>query len=590
MLVEDIQDIIEAKLMEYKKYNLAKAYIIYRYNRALVRKSNTTDETILSIIKNGNKAIGREQYNTNTSLASIQRDLIAREVSRDLTSRILLPEEITTAHNNGLLYFHNADYFIQPIFNSSLINIEDMLDKGTVINGKMIESPKSFGVACTILTQIIAIVASSQYGGESVDIAPLGKYLRKSYEKLKNNLTTKYKGKIKQEYLEDIIKDNLDKELKSGVQTIKYQINTLMTTTGKSPYVSLYLKLDDSDPYIIENAKIIEEIFRQRIKGIQNEEGIYDDVRFPKLIYVLDTNNNLQGGKYDYLTELAIKCSITRDTPSFISAKVMKEQYNGNIIPPIYPNHFLTPYKDEKGKYKFNGRFNQGVVTINLPTIAISSNKEESVFMNILDEHLDLCKEALLCKHYALLGTTSDVSPIHFKHGAISRLLTKEKIDRLLKNGYSTLSLGYIGLNEVIKYMKNTSPISEEGKSFAIKIIKKIETTIKKWQQETGLGFVLYAYYDDKTSRYFLEKDKEKYGLIKNITDKEKYTSSYFLEDNTTTSYIEQINYEKDFIKLSKGGTISKIDITPYKEDLEELKELIRFIYNNVVYSEFIKK
>lgn len=589
MLVEDIQDIIETKLMEYKKYDLAKAYIIYRYTRALVRKSNTTDETILSIIKNGNKELNYEQYNPNKALASTQRDLIAKEVSKDLTYRILLPEGIKEAHNKGILYFHDSEYFIQPIINCSLINLSDMLDNQTVINGKMIETPKSFNTACNLLTQIIAVVASSEYGAQTVDISILGKYLNISKQKTKLELETKYKNKIKQEYIDKIVEEKIKQELIQGVQTIKYQINTLMTTSGKSPYVSIFLNLDKESLYNEENALIYEEIFKQKIKGIKNEQGKYEDIEFPKIIYCLNESNNLQGGKYDYLTILALECLKLRKSPSFVSHKVMQENY-GSLVPPIYPNHFLISNKDEKGKNKSNGRFNQGLVTINLVDIAIKSNKDEEKFMNILDEVLDLAKEALLCKHYALVGTTSDVSPIHFRHGAISRLESKEKIDKLLKSASSTISLGYIGLKEVVKYLKNNT--LEQEKDLSIKIIKKINQTLKKWQQETGLGFTLYSSYDDKTCKYFLEKDKEKYGIIKNITDKEKYTNSYFLEkeESSYQDIIDKLNYEKQFQKLSKGGTISKIDISSIEKDEEKIKDLVKFIYENIAYSEFIKK
>ena len=581
MLVEDIQDIIENKLMEYKKYNLAKTYIIYRYTRALVRKSNTTDETILSIIKNSNKNINYDTYSVNTSLALRQKDLIAKEVSRDLTYRILLPEDIINAHLNGILYFHDADYFIQPMFNSSLVNLSDMLDNGTVINGKLIESPKSFSVACTILTQIIALVASSEYGSETVDISILGKYLRRSYLKIKNDLENKYKDKIDDDTLNDIINDALDKELKSGVQTIKYQFNTLMTTSGKSPYVSLFLHIDSNDQYKDFNAKIIEEIFRQRIKGIKDEKGCFSDVRFPKLLYVLNDDNCLNGGCFDYLTNLAIECAKLRQTPSFISSKVMKNLYNGCVIPPIYPNHFLSLYK-ENGNYKFEGRFNQGIVSINLVNVALKSYGDEDKFFLYLYEHLDLCKEALFCKHNALLGITSNVSPIHFEYGAISRLNSDEKIDKLLNNGYSTISLSYFGLNEVVKYMKNTNIDTALGKSFALKIVKALSNTLKKWKDETGIGFVLLSYYDDKIGKYFLDNDKEKYGIIKDITDKDCYSSAYF----TSYNYKKKYDIESDFIKLSNGGSVFKIDISSLESDE---KEVIKFIYDNVVYSEFIK-
>ena len=445
ILVEDIQDIIEEKLMDFKKFELAKKYIVYRYTRALVRKKNTTDESILGLIKNTNKELMEENSNKNAIIASTQRDLIAGEVSKDLTKRILLPEKISKAHEEGVLHFHDADYFLQPIFNCCLINLGDMLDNGTVMNGKMIESPKSFQVACTVTTQIIAAVASGQYGGQSVEIKHLGKYLRKSFEKFKKELNEQYEGKLSEEMIIDIAKLRLKSELASGVQTIQYQINTLMTTNGQSPFVTLFLNLEKNDPYIEENAMIIEEILKQRYQGIKNEKGVYVTPAFPKLVYVLDEHNCLKGGKYDYLTKLAVKCSSKRLYPDYISAKKMRENYEGNVFSPMGCRSFLSPWKDENGNYKFEGRFNQGVVSINLPQIGIIADGDEEKFWKLIDERLELCHEALMCRHYALLGTVADTSPVHWRYGAIARLKQGEKIDKLLKGGYSTLSLGYIG-------------------------------------------------------------------------------------------------------------------------------------------------
>ena len=422
MLVEDIQDIIEEKLMSINKFALAKEYITYRYTRALVRKSNTTDESILTLIKNSNKDLMEENSNKNAYIASTQRDLIAGEVSKDLTKRILLPEKIIKAHEDGILHFHDMDYFLQPIFNCCLINIGDMLDNGTVMNGKMIETPKSFQVACTVTTQIIAAVASSQYGGQSVEIKHLGKYLRKSYQKFKKQIEKKHKDDLTKEQIEELANDRLQDELASGVQTIQYQINTLMTTNGQSPFVTLFLNLDSKDPYIKENAMIIEEILKQRYEGIKNENGVYVTPAFPKLVYVLDEHNCLKGGKYDYLTKLAVKCSSKRLYPDYISAKKMRENYEGNVFSPMGCRSFLSPWKDENGKYKFEGRFNQGVVSINLPQIAIVADGDEDKFWKEFDERLELCKEALMCRHHALLGVRSDVSPVHWQYGAIARL------------------------------------------------------------------------------------------------------------------------------------------------------------------------
>ena len=470
MLVEDIQDVIEEKLMEFDKYELAKKYIVYRYTRALVRKSNTTDESILGLIRNENKELAEENSNKNTMLASTQRDYIAGEVSRDLTRRMLLPEKISKAHEDGILHFHDADYYVQPIFNCCLINIGDMLDNGTAMNGKMIESPKSFQVACTVTTQIIAAVASNQYGGQSVDMKHLGKYLRRSHDKFQKRLTEKYGGKLPKQVIDEMVKDRVKEELSAGVQTIQYQINTLMTTNGQSPFVTLFLHLEPDDEYIEENAMIIEEVLKQRIEGIKNEVGVYVTPAFPKLIYVLDEHNCLKGGKYDYLTKLAVKCSAKRMYPDYISAKKMKENYEGNVFSPMGCRSFLAPWKDEEGNYKFEGRFNQGVVSINLPQIGIIAQGDEEKFWKLFDERLEICKEALMCRHYALVGTKSDISPIHWQNGAIARLEKGEKIDKYLYGGYSSISLGYIGIYELTKLMKGVSHTQKEGHDFAIKL------------------------------------------------------------------------------------------------------------------------
>ena len=421
MLVEDIQDIIEQKLMAGGKYELAKTYIIYRYQRELVRKANTTDDSILSLIKNSNKDVMEENSNKNAVVASTQRDLIAGEVSKDLTRRLLLPEKISKAHEEGALHFHDADYFVQPIFNCCLINIGDMLDNGTVMNGKLIESPKSFQVACTVVTQIIAAVASSQYGGQSVDVRHLGKYLRKSYDKYKKAILDAFDGELTEEEIDRLVNIRLQDELRSGVQTIQYQINTLMTTNGQSPFVTLFLNLDPTDEYIKENAMIVEEILRQRLEGIKNEKGVYVTPAFPKLIYVLDEHNCLKGGKYDHITRLAVKCSAKRLYPDYISAKKMRENYEGNVFSCMGCRSFLTPWKDENGEYKFEGRFNQGVVSLNLPQIGIIARGDEEKFWKLLDERLELCYEALMCRHKALEGTLSDVSPIHWQYGAMRK-------------------------------------------------------------------------------------------------------------------------------------------------------------------------
>ena len=612
MLVEDIQDIIEEKLMELGKYELSKKYIVYRYTRALVRKQNTTDESILGLIRNENKELAEENSNKNTLLASTQRDYIAGEVSRDLTKRLLLPEKIVKADAEGVIHFHDADYFVQPIFNCCLINIKDMLDNGTVMNGKMIETPKSFQVACTIITQIIAAVASNQYGGQSVDLIHLGKYLRKSYEKIEKEIQEKYKGRVPNQVLKEMIQDRLKVELKAGVQTIQYQINTLMTTNGQSPFVTLFLHLEKDDPYMKENAMIIEEVIKQRIKGMKNDKGVYVTPAFPKLVYVLDEFNNLTGGEYDYLTKLAVKCSAKRMYPDYISAKKMRENYEGNIFSPMGCRSFLSPWKDEKGNYQFEGRFNQGVVSINLPQIGIVADGDEEKFWKEFDERLELCKEALMCRHYALLGTKSDISPIHWQYGAIARLPKGEKIDKLLFGGYSTISLGYIGLYEVTKRMTGESHTTQKGHEFAQKVMKHLREVVDKWKKETNIGFALYGTPAESLCYKFARIDKERFGTIKdiaeslcyrfaeidrkrfgdieNVTDKGYYTNSYHVDVREKIDAFEKLSFESEFQEISSGGSISYIEIPNMNKNLEALETVVKFIYDNIQYAEFNTK
>ena len=586
ILVEDIQDIIEEQLMDKKKFKLAKKYMIYRYNRALVRKKNTTDESILGLIKNQNKLINEDNSNKDAVLASAQRDYIAGEVSKDLTKRILLPEKIVKAHEDGIIFFHDMEYFLQPIFNSCLIDIQNMLENGTVINGKLIESPKSFMVACIVITQIIATIAATQYGGQAIDISYLGKYLRKSVDKLRKELQADFGKSISSDILEKILERKIKEEVCSGVQTIQYQINTLMTMNGHCPMISLFLNIKNDDPYLKENVMIVEEILKQRYNGLKDEKGEYINPEFPKLIYVLNDNNCLKGGEYDYLTQLALKCTRKTLSPSYVSAKKMCENYNGNVFSPMGCQNFLSAWKDEDGKYKFNGRFNQGIVSINLPQIAILSEKDEDKFFELLNERLELCYEALMCRHYALLGTISDTSPLHWKYGAISHLETGEKIDKYLKEGYSTISLGYVGVYEATKYMKGVSNITPEGKEFAIKIVKVLKDTIDRWRKTTGLGFSLYGASNELVCRSFVKIDKEKFGTIQDITDKKEYTCSYHVNKKENIELQKKLLFENEFQKMSLGGGASQIGVSYIKE--EETEELVRFIYNNVQNLEFI--
>ena len=590
LMVEDIQDMIEQKLMAERKYELAKKYIIYRYTREMVRRANTTDDSIMSLIKNSNKDVMEENSNKNAYIASTQRDLIAGEVSKDLTKRVLLPEKIIKAHEDGVIHFHDMDYYLQSIFNCCLINIGDMLENGTVMNGKLIESPKSFQVACTVMTQIISAVASSQYGGQSVDIRHLGKYLRKTRDKYECHYKEKYGDIISDEVRERFIDDRLRDELRSGVQTIQYQINTLMTTNGQSPFVTLFLNLDKDDPYIEENAMIIEEILKQRIEGIKNEKGVYVTPAFPKLIYVLDEHNCLKGGKYDYLTRLAVKCSAKRMYPDYVSAKMMRENYEGNVFSCMGCRSFLTPWKDENGNYKFEGRFNQGVVSLNLPQIGILAEGDEEKFWALLEERLALCFEALMCRHHALEGTLSNVSPIHWQYGAIARLKKGEPIDKLLHDGYSTISLGYIGLYEVTKLMIGVSHTDPKGTNFALRLMKRLRLACDTWKLETGLVFGLYGTPAESLCYRFAEIDKKRFGEIPDVTDKGYYTNSYHVDVREKIDAFEKFRFESQFQKISSGGAISYVEIPNMRHNLEALEDVVRFIYDNIQYAEFNTK
>lgn len=588
--VESIQDFIETKLMEYDKYELAKKYIIYRYTRALVRKANTTDDSILSLISNKNKEVGEENSNKNASVASTQRDLIAGEVSKDISRRILIPEKLRKAHDDGVLHFHDMDYFLQPIFNCCLVNIKDMLENGTVMNGKLIESPKSFQVACTIVTQIIAAVASSQYGGQSVNIKHLGKYLRRSREKYYNITKEKFGNQLNEDLLNKIVDDRLKDELRSGVQTIQYQINTLMTTNGQSPFVTLFLEIDEKDPYINEVAMIIEEILKQRYEGIKNEKGVYITPAFPKLVYVLDECNALKGGRYDYLTKLAVKCSSKRMYPDYISAKKMRENYEGNVFSPMGCRSFLSPYKNAEGKYMFEGRFNQGVVSLNLAQIGILAANDEKKYMELLDERLQLAYEGLMLRHNRLMGTPSDISPIHWQYGAIARLKKGEKIDKYLMNGYSTISLGYIGLYEATKLVVGESHTTEKGSKFALKVMHRLREACDKWKKETGIGFGLYGTPAESLCYRFAKIDKNRFGSIKDITDKGYYTNSYHVDVREKIDAMSKFIFESQFQSISNGGAISYVEIPNLTKNLEAIEEVVKFMYDHIQYAEFNTK
>jgi len=593
--IEKIQDQIERKLMELGKYELAKRYMLYREKRSIIRQTNTTDESILSLIRNTNKEVSKENSNKNAILLSTQRDLIAGEVSKDIVDRLLLPERIVKAHKEGVLHFHDKDYFIQPMFNCCLVNIKDMLDNETVMNGKKIETPKSFQVACTVMTQIIAAVASNQYGGQSVNIAHLGKYLRKTYDKYYKKYYNHFieEGKSEKEaetLAKDFAKMRKQEDLVAGIQTVQYQINTLMTTNGQSPFVTLFMHIVEGDEYEKEVAEIIEEILKQRLQGIKNSEGHYITPAFPKLIYVLDECNNLSGGKYDYITKLAVKCSAKRLYPDYISAKKMREIYEGNVFSPMGCRSFLSPYKDEKGEYKFEGRFNQGVVSINLPQIAIMASGNKEKFYKLLDDRLELCFDACMCRHNALKGVTSDYSPIHWQYGAIARLKKGEKIDKYLYGNYSTMSLGYIGLYEVSKLMTGKSHTEKEGKEFVEELMKYLRKVVDGWKKDTNIGFALYGTPAESLCYRFAKIDEEKFGSIKDITDKGYYTNSYHVDVRENINAFDKLKFESSFQPISSGGCISYVEIPNMEKNYEALEEIVKFIYDNIQYAEFNTK
>ena len=590
---DEINNIIEEELIKYNKLDLVKKYIIF--NEDSIIKINTTDNSILSLINCKNIDTMEENSNKKATLISTQRDLIAGECSKDITDRLLLPEKIVKAHRDGILHFHDKDYFLQPMFNCCLVNLGDMLDNGTVINGKLIESPKSFQVACIVTTQIIASISGGQYGGQSIDIKHLAKYLRVTYDKHYKKRYDKYieKGYSKEaaslKAHEDAI-DRRNEELKSGIQTIQYQLNTLMTTNGQTPFVTIFMHMKENYEYEEELALLIEEILRQRIEGIKNEKGVPVTPAFPKLVYVLDECNNLSGGKYDYLTKLCVKCSAKRMYPDYISAKKMRENYEGNVFSPMGCRSFLSCYKDENNEYKFEGRFNQGVVSINLPQIGILANKDLDAFWKLLDERLELCFEALMCRHNALKGVISDVSPIHYQYGGIARLNKGEKIDKLLENGYSTISLGYIGLYELTYLMTGKTHTSKQGEEFSLEVMNYLRKKVDEWKEKTHLGFGLYGTPAESLCYRFARIDKEKFGSIENVTDKGYYTNSYHVDVREKIDAFKKLKFESKYQVISSGGAISYIEIPNMNKNLKALEEVVKYIYDNILYAEFNTK
>lgn len=585
--IKEIETFVYLLLIQYDEILTAKSYEGYRAIQAYKREKNTTDESILSLIDLNNEDVMRENSNKNPVISSTQRDLIAGEVSKDIARRKMIPARIMQAHDECVLHMHDTDYYFQKIFNCCLVNLGDMLDNGTVINKRMIESPNSFQVACTVTTQIIAQIASNQYGGQSIDIKHLGKYLRRSkvrfFKMLKDVIHDTHA-------LQETVDTLVQKELESGIQTIQYQVNTIMCTNGQSPFLTIFLHLRKDDPYIEENARIIEEILKQRIQGIKNEKGVYTTPAFPKLIYVLDDHNCLEGGQYDYLTRLAAKCSAKRMYPDYISAKEMRKNYEGNVFSCMGCRSFLSPWKDENGAFKFEGRFNMGVVSLNLPQIGIIAAKNKTLFWELLERRLELCKEALLLRYEKLKGVVSDVSPIHWQHGAIARLKKGETIDKLLENGYATISLGYIGLYELTKLMIGESHTTEKGEAFALQVMRKMRETTDKWKQETGLGFGLYGTPAESLCHRFAKYDLEHFGSIKDITDKEYYTNSYHIDVREEIDAFSKIKFESQFQLLSSGGSISYCEVPSMVHNIEAIEEIIKYIYHNIQYGELNTK
>ncbi|WP_085875236.1 anaerobic ribonucleoside-triphosphate reductase [Peptoniphilus vaginalis] len=585
--IYDIEGEVYYRLIQNDNPATARAYESYKSVQQYKREQNTTDEDILGLLNETNEDLMDENSNKNAVIASTQRDLIAGEVSKDIAKRKMIPADLVEAHDSGAIHIHDMDYFIQPIFNCCLVNMKDMLDNGTVVNGKMIETPKSFQVACNVMTQIIAQIASNQYGGQSINISCLGKYLRRSYEK-NLSLALDTLGDI--ELAEKMANQMTKKDLESGIQTIQYQINTLMTSNGQAPFVTLFMWLEDDDQYVDEVAMIIEEILKQRIQGIKNDAGVYVTPAFPKLIYVLDENNINKDSKYYYLTSLAIRCTAKRMYPDYISAKKMRANYEGNVFSPMGCRAFLPPYKDQKGNYKFEGRFNMGACSINLPQIGILAGGSEEKFFEILEKRLDLVKRVGLLRYEHLKKVTSDSSPIHWQHGAIARLGKHESIAPLLLNGYSTVSLGYIGIYEATMLIKGVSHTDKKGYDFAMRIMDALNDAVNKWTKEYGIKFTLYATPAESLTQRFANIDRERFGIIENVTDKGYYINSFHVDVREEISAFEKFNFEAKFQDKSTGGCISYVEIPNMSHNLEALETIVRYIYDNIQYAEFNTK
>lgn len=593
--VEEIQDLVENEIMNQRAFDVARNYITYRYKRALVRKSNSTDEQILSLIECNNEEVKQENSNKNPTVNSVQRDYMAGEVSKDITKRFLLPEDIVEAHEEGIIHFHDADYFAQHMHNCCLVNLEDMLQNGTVISETMIEPPKSFATACNIATQSIAQIASAQYGGQSITLSHLAPFVQVSREKFRRRVREEFEAEdleLDEIKINEIAEKRVRDEIKQGVQMIQYQVISLMTTNGQAPFVTVFMYLNEVEEGQTRDdlAICIEEMLRQRIKGVMNEQGIYITPAFPKLIYVLEEDNVHEDSKYYYLTKIAAQCTAKRMVPDYISEKMMKKLKQGNCYTCMGCRSFLTVYKDKNDKFKFYGRFNQGVVTLNLVDIACSSGGDMDQFWKIFDERLALCKRALMCRHNRLKGTPSDVAPILWQHGALARLKKGETIDPLLYGGYSTISLGYAGLYECTRYMTGKSHTDAEAKPFALAVMQHMNDACAKWKAEENIDFSVYGTPLESTTYKFAKCLQKRFDKIPGVTDKNYITNSYHVHVMEQIDAFTKLKFEAEFQMLSPGGAISYVEVPDMKTNLEAVLSVMRYIYDNIMYAELNTK
>ena len=592
--VEEIQDMVENEIMAYNAFEVARKYITYRYKRALVRKSNSTDQQILSLIECNNEEIKQENSNKNPIVNSVQRDYMAGEVSKDITKRFLLPEHVVHAHEEGMIHFHDADYFAQHMYNCCLVNLEDMLQNGTVISETMIERPKSFSTACNVATQAIAQIASSQYGGQSITLSHLAPFVEVSRQKLRKIVRREFQSAgiaLEQDKINEVAELRVKEEIRRGVQMIQYQVITLMTTNGQAPFVTVFMYLDEVEEGRLRDdlALVIKEIL-QRMQGVKNEKGVYITPAFPKLIYVLEEDNIREGAPYWEITKLAAKCTAKRMVPDYISEKVMKENKEGNCYPCMGCRSFLTVYHEENGNPKFYGRFNQGVVTLNLVDAACSSGGDMGRFWEILEERMDLCREALMLRHNRLKGTPSDVAPILWQYGALARLKKGEAIDKLLYGGYSTISLGYAGLCECTRYMTGKSHTDPEATPFALEVMQRMNQACRRWQDETDIAFSLYGTPLESTTYKFAKCLQRRFGVIPGVTDRNYITNSYHIHVTEEIDAFRKLTFESQFQKLSPGGAVSYVEVPDMQGNLAAVLTVIQHIYDNIMYAELNTK